>query len=113
MKKITYVNAPMLLVLLLSIHHDTYADTLQPTGNHTTRNHNIHNHVTYNQAWVNRTLKKLSLREKIGQLFIVDVTVNRQHATGSTSKVPHYTNTDSVNTLIHNYHIGGIIFLGG
>jgi len=49
--------------------------------------------------WVDSIYNKMSLKEKIGQLFMVDVF-------SSKSK----TETDKIKKLIEEFHIGGIIF---
>jgi len=54
------------------------------------------------QFWVDSIYNKMSLKEKIGQLFMVDVF-------SSKSK----TETDKIKKLIEEFHIGGIIFSKG
>ncbi len=54
------------------------------------------------KKWVDSIYDKMTLEEKIGQLFITDVF----------SKDPK-TKTDQVNKLIDTFHIGGIIFSKG
>ncbi len=54
------------------------------------------------RKWVDSIFEKMTLEEKIGQLFITDVF----------SKDPK-SKTDQINDLIDKYHIGGIIFSKG
>ena len=54
------------------------------------------------KKWVDSIYGKMSLQEKIGQLFMVDV-----FSSDPTSK------TDKVKALIENYYIGGVIFSKG
>jgi len=58
--------------------------------------------ITEQQAWVDSIYNKMTLKEKIGQLFMVDV-----FSSDPKSK------TDAIKTLIKNNHIGGIIFSKG
>ena len=53
-------------------------------------------------AWVDSIYNSMSLQEKVGQLFMVDVF----------SQDPK-SKTDKVKDLIANYHLGGIIFSKG
>jgi beta-N-acetylhexosaminidase len=53
-------------------------------------------------AWVDSTLKSLSIEQKIGQLFMVATFSNRDEA--------HYRYIDR---LINEFHIGGLIFFQG
>lgn len=55
----------------------------------------------YDNAWAHRMVKEMSLREKIGQLFVVAAT--------SYNKI---NSSELVKSLIADYGIGGIIFLG-
>lgn len=55
------------------------------------------------QKWVEETYKKMSLDEKIGQLFMVSV-FSSQIGT---------KNTEYIKELIKKYHVGGIIFSKG
>ncbi|CAG5080436.1 glycoside hydrolase family 3 N-terminal domain-containing protein [Parvicella tangerina] len=54
------------------------------------------------EAWADSILQTMSLEEKIGQLFMVAAYSNRDEA--------HQQDLDS---LIENYHIGGLIFFQG
>lgn len=56
-------------------------------------------------------IKSLSLKEKIGQLFIVAATSNPDYANEApTPKFPYNVKTEYIKMLIQNHHIGGIIF---
>ena len=57
---------------------------------------------TNQKKWVDSIYNSMSIHEKVGQLFMVDV-----FSKDSKDK------TDLVNSLIKNYHIGGIIFSKG
>lgn len=65
--------------------------------------------------WANKTLQSLSLREKIGQLFIVATTScfdQKEEALASALiKSPYTMDHDHIAMLIEKYHIGGIIYL--
>ncbi|KAA1246894.1 glycoside hydrolase family 3 N-terminal domain-containing protein [Aquimarina sp. RZ0] len=52
--------------------------------------------------WVDNIYKKMTLKEKIGQLFMVDVFSSKSKK-----------ETDKIKKLIEEYHIGGIIFSKG
>ncbi|MBB4119263.1 beta-glucosidase-like glycosyl hydrolase/CubicO group peptidase (beta-lactamase class C family) [Mesonia hippocampi] len=54
------------------------------------------------KKWVDSTYNTLSLQEKIGQLFMVDIFSNKSKK-----------ETDYIKHLIQQYHIGGIIFSKG
>ena len=54
------------------------------------------------QVWVNTTYQKMSLEEKIGQLFMVLVASDQDKSA-----------TDKIKTLIREEHLGGIIFSTG
>ncbi|MBE9488962.1 MAG: glycoside hydrolase family 3 C-terminal domain-containing protein [Bacteroidetes bacterium] len=49
--------------------------------------------------WVDSIYNKMSLQEKVGQLFMVATYSNRDD-----------THTDSIKKLITNYHLGGLVF---
>ena len=53
-------------------------------------------------AWVDHTYTNMSLQEKVGQLFMVDIFSNRSRA-----------ETNKIKKLIKDHHIGGIIFSKG
>lgn len=67
------------------------------------------------EHWAEETLQRLTLREKIGQLFMVATAANlTQQEEGLTSKLlecPYKKAHDYIKQLIRDYHIGGIIFL--
>ena len=54
------------------------------------------------QEWVEPLLKSMTLDEKIGQLFMVQAYSNKDK-----------NHTAEILDLIHNYHIGGLIFMQG
>lgn len=62
-----------------------------------------------------KTLKQLSLREKIGQLFIVAAASNFNQPTeqlaSSLQACPYTMDEDHVMKMISDYHVGGVIFL--
>ena len=58
--------------------------------------------ITDQRVWVDSIYSKMTLQEKIGQLFMIDV-----FSSDPKSK------TDAVNSLIRNQHIGGVIFSKG
>ena len=72
------------------------------TGFAQTRNPLIAKELTEQQAWVDSIYDGMTLKEKIGQLFMVDVF----------SRDPKSV-TDAVKPLIEKHHIGGLIFSKG
>lgn len=68
-----------------------------------------------NSNWAEQTLQKLTLREKIGQLFIVATASNFTQPTEilvtALQNCPYNMNHDHIINLIKNYNIGGVIFL--
>jgi len=60
-------------------------------------------------------LKTLTLREKIGQLFMVAAASNFEQPTESLAtamrKCPYNIDPDHIKKLVREYHIGGLIFL--
>ncbi len=58
--------------------------------------------VSEQRTWVDNTYDKMTLEERIGQLFMVDLF-------SSDPKVK----VDKIRSLVKNYHIGGIIFSKG
>ena len=62
----------------------------------------IENELLNQEKWVDSIYNSMSLNEKVGQLFMVDVF----------SKDP-VKKTNLIDSLIKNYHIGGIIFSKG
>ena len=66
-------------------------------------------------SWAEETLQKMSLREKIGQLFMVATTANlssqEEAYIESFLACPYTMDHGYIENLIKNYHIGGIIFL--
>ena len=57
---------------------------------------------TAQREWVDATYQKLTLEEKIGQLFMVLVASDQDKAS-----------TDKIKTLIEEEHLGGVIFSTG
>ena len=72
------------------------------TGYSQTKNPLIAKELSEQQAWVDSIYDSMTLKEKIGQLFMVDV-----FSSDPKSK------TDAIKTLIKNNHIGGVIFSKG
>lgn len=67
----------------------------------------------YNDIWVESTLQSLTLREKIGQLFIVAAkSATIQEGSGVNSVESNPYNADAIRQLIVDYGVGGVIFLG-
>lgn len=66
-------------------------------------------------SWAEETLQKMSVREKIGQLFMVATTANlaaqEESLIESFLACPYTMNHEYIDSLIKEYHIGGIIFL--
>ena len=62
----------------------------------------LENDQVYQEAWVDSIYNTMSLQEKVGQLFMVDV-FSRDPA----------AKTDKIKKLIEKYHIGGVIFSKG
>ncbi|WP_442846309.1 glycoside hydrolase family 3 N-terminal domain-containing protein [Leeuwenhoekiella sp. H156] len=58
--------------------------------------------ISEQQAWVDSVYNAMSLKERIGQLFMVDVFSSDPKA-----------KTDAIKSLIRNQHIGGVIFSKG
>lgn len=67
-----------------------------------TKNPLIAREISEQQRWVDSIYQKMTLKEKIGQLFMVDIF----------SKDPK-AKTDAVQKLIEDYNIGGVIFSKG
>ncbi len=67
-----------------------------------TNNPLIAKELSEQQAWVDSVYSTMSLKERIGQLFMVDV-----FSSDPKSK------TDAIKSLIKNQHIGGVIFSKG
>ncbi|MBR2161681.1 MAG: beta-N-acetylglucosaminidase, partial [Bacteroidaceae bacterium] len=65
----------------------------------------IGNSVAGNEAcrqWVEEQMSRLSLEEKVGQLMVYKLTPELTKA-----------NRNLLNSLVKNYHIGGLLFSGG
>lgn len=58
--------------------------------------------VEHQKKWVDSLYNSMSLQERIGQLYIVDIF----------SQAPK-ANTDRIKEYIKEYHIGGVIFSKG
>lgn len=77
--------------------------TIDPIVEETIMPHKKAKHQNkFEEKWVDSLLNTMSLDEKIGQLFMVQAYSNKEQA-----------NTDEINKLITNYHIGGLIFMQG
>lgn len=67
------------------------------------------------QRWVNETLARMTLREKIGQLFMIAVTSNFTNAGESLASqqgtISYKMDKAYVASLIKAYHVGGVIIL--
>lgn len=59
-------------------------------------------HLNAQRQWVDSIYDRLSLEEKIGQLFMIDVFTNKSDA-----------ELQKISELIKSYHIGGVIFSKG
>ena len=81
------------LILLLISSLNLVAQDINPL---------ISRDVTDQRVWVDSIYNTLTLKEKIGQLFMTDV-----FSSDPKSK------TDAIKTLIQKYHIGGVIFSKG
>lgn len=68
-------------------------------------------HGSSESSWTEQTLKKMSLREKIGQLFIATIGTENLLATHDSMKFLSI-DQEYINNLIQKHHVGGIIFLG-
>lgn len=58
--------------------------------------------IDHKTQWVDSVYNSMSLKEKVGQLFMVSAYSNRSES-----------HTDSIQQLINDYHIGGLIFFQG
>lgn len=66
-----------------------------------------------NAEWAEQTLNKLTLEEKIGQLFMIGVcSVPNNNSTTGTTK-DYYVSEETAKRLITKYHIGGLVFFQG
>ena len=88
----------MLIILLIS---NTLYSHINPPC--------MHNKKT----WAETRLKKMSINEKIGQLFMVDAVAD-PNTCGHIflAKSPYKIKPKYVEMLIKKYHVGGILFLG-
>jgi beta-N-acetylhexosaminidase len=72
-------------------------------------------HFYTHDGWAEQMLQQLSLREKIGQLFMVAAAANTtQQEESLASQIinsPYNLKHEYVTQLVRDYHIGGIIFL--
>ncbi len=82
------------LVLFIILSASTFAQQANPLI--------VKNALPYQQKWVDSIYSEMSLQEKVGQLFMVDVF----------SSDPK-EKTDKIKKLIKEQHIGGIIFSKG
>ncbi|BDC34588.1 hypothetical protein Noda2021_05460 [Candidatus Dependentiae bacterium Noda2021] len=70
--------------------------------------------LTRTQSWAKQTLNRMSLPEKIGQLFIVTAVTNPEDPRNNRwfSHDAPGVECSYVKHLIKTYHVGGVIFLG-
>lgn len=72
-------------------------------------------HLTQTTDWATETLSCLSLKEKIGQLFVVAAASDFNQPTESLAtalfKCPYKIDSEYIQILVQKYHVGGIIFL--
>lgn len=68
-----------------------------------------------NNQWAENILTSLTLKEKIGQLFVVAAASNFEQPTellaSSMLTAPYTMDEEYVSSLIKEYHVGGILFL--
>lgn len=64
-------------------------------------------HADTDEAWALSTLESMTIDEKIGQLFIAGVYANKADAY---SEGMHLPPIEYIESVIHDYHIGGVIF---
>ena len=57
-------------------------------------------------------IKNLTLEQKIGQLFMVAAVADEEIAKNTMERKPYRLDKEYIEYLIHEYHVGGIIFLG-
>ena len=74
----------------------------QPQGPVTPRLVSPYLHDRACQLWVDSVMKRLSLKEKVGQLFIYTIAPQRDKA-----------NRNLLHKVIKEYHVGGLLFSGG
>lgn len=71
--------------------------------------------ITKKDEWAQETLTAMTLKEKIGQLFVVAAASDFEQPTEilatSMQKSPYNMYEEYINTLIQEHHIGGVIFL--
>ena len=65
-------------------------------------------------GWAQETIEKLTLDEKIGQLFMVAAVSDTSLPENQSlmTQKPYRMDPEHIEHLINQYHIGGIIFLG-
>ncbi len=72
-------------------------------------------HFQTTDYWAESTLQQLTLRQKIGQLFMVataaNLTQQEEKLASALVECPYKMDHDYIEQLIGEYHIGGIIFL--
>jgi beta-glucosidase-like glycosyl hydrolase len=64
-------------------------------------------------GWAEQTLKKLTLEEKVGQLFMIGVVSEPEKYIEFHKVWGHHVDQKEVEKLIRDYHIGGLIFFSG
>lgn len=72
-------------------------------------------YLDIDDSWAQDILNQLTLREKIGQLFVVAAVSNFHQPTMQLSAAlhssPYVMDQDHVEKMIQEYHVGGVIFL--
>ncbi|MFT4942521.1 MAG: beta-N-acetylhexosaminidase [Candidatus Paceibacteria bacterium] len=88
------MQKPLILLFLLLSCLSAFSQEINPLL--------LENDQVNQEAWVDSVYNTMSLQEKVGQLFMVDV-FSRDPA----------AKTDKIKKLIEQYHIGGVIFSKG
>jgi len=63
------------------------------------------------KQWAQKTLKHLTLEEKIGQLFISATIIDQEGKEDFKRKIIHNIDKTSIAELVKKHHIGGVLFL--
>jgi hypothetical protein len=63
--------------------------------------------------WAEQTLQKLTIEEKVGQLFMVGFVCEPDDDPSKNFMMGHYFDQKEIENLIKNFHIGGLIFFQG
>src|ERR1700761_5496600 len=66
-------------------------------------------------SWAEQTLQKMSLKEKIGQLFVIAAAScfdqSEELLASAMAKSAQDMSVENVEKMIREYHVGGLIFL--